>query len=84
MGTICSHDDPARRASFYDLAKQKLKINQHLISVGRLDFNSEGLIVVTNDGALARVMELPESNIEREYRVRIFGRFDEKKFIKIR
>lgn len=37
----------------------------HIISVGRLDFNSEGLIILTNDGEVARCMEKPESQIER-------------------
>jgi 23S rRNA pseudouridine2605 synthase len=55
---ICSHDDPAKRPSVYAYLKDKLK-RMHLISVGRLDFNSEGLLVVTNDGELARQMELP-------------------------
>ena len=77
---ICSHNDPFKRPSFYDYAKQILKVS-HLISVGRLDFNSEGLIILTNNGDLARVMELPASKIEREYRVRIYGYFDENKLI---
>lgn len=60
---ICSHNDPFKRPSFYDFAKIRLKTDQHIISVGRLDFNSEGLIVVTNDGELARCMELPETKL---------------------
>lgn len=60
-------------------------IHQHVISVGRLDFLSEGLLVITNDGELARAMELPTYKIERAYSVRVFGRtFDEKKLAKIR
>ena len=44
-----------------------------LISVGRLDFNTEGLILLTNDGALARVLELPATGWQRTYRVRAHG-----------
>jgi 23S rRNA pseudouridine2605 synthase len=61
-----------------------LKTSSHIISVGRLDFNSEGLIVVTNDGELARCMELPETKLERTYRVRVYGTFTEEKLKKIR
>lgn len=45
------------------------------MSAGRLDFNSEGLIILTNDGELKRYLELPENNIERIYKVRVFGTF---------
>jgi 23S rRNA pseudouridine2605 synthase len=61
---ICSHKDPANRPSVYTYLKEKLK-KAHLISVGRLDFNSEGLLIVTNDGDLARKMELPETKLIR-------------------
>ena len=46
----------------------------HLMAIGRLDYNSEGLLLLTNDGDLKRHMELPGSNIEREYIVRVHGR----------
>ncbi|CAK70276.1 unnamed protein product (macronuclear) [Paramecium tetraurelia] len=84
IGMICSHNDPFKRPSFYDFAKLRLKTDQHIISVGRLDFNSEGLIVVTNDGELARCMELPETKLQRIYRVRVYGTFTEEKLKKIR
>ena len=67
---ICSHDDLQGRPSVYDYVKQQLRMTSHLISVGRLDYNSEGLILITNDGSLARMMEMPASNIER---VQFFG-----------
>src|SRR6202035_4082525 len=44
-----------------------------LISVGRLDFNTEGLLLLTNDGGLARVLELPQTGWLRRYRVRAHG-----------
>lgn len=56
-----------------------------MISVGRLDYLSEGLLLITNDGELARALEMPSNAIERAYDVRVFGRtFDEKKLAKIR
>jgi 23S rRNA pseudouridine2605 synthase len=57
----------------------------HVISVGRLDFLSEGLLIITNDGDLARALEMPNNSVERQYRVRVFGRtFDDVKLAKIR
>ena len=44
------------------------------MTIGRLDFNSEGLILLTNDGDLARKLELPETGWTRRYRVRVLGR----------
>ncbi len=44
-----------------------------MIPVGRLDFNTEGLLLLTNDGALKRQLELPSSQVERTYRARAFG-----------
>ena len=62
-----------------------LGIHQHVISVGRLDYLSEGLLIITNDGELARALELPSYNIERAYLVRVFGRtFSDQKLAKIR
>lgn len=56
-----------------------------MISVGRLDYLSEGLLIITNDGELARALELPHFKIERAYRVRVFGRtFDDSKLAKLR
>ena len=48
-----------------------------VISVGRLDLNSEGLLLLTNDGALARRLELPSNGWVRRYRVRVFGSPDQ-------
>ena len=47
-----------------------------MISVGRLDLNSEGLLLLTNDGALARHLELPATGWVRRYRARVHGRVD--------
>ncbi|CAI2366152.1 unnamed protein product [Moneuplotes crassus] len=82
---ICTRWDPEKRPTvFQQLSLLGLKI-PHIIAVGRLDFLSEGLMVLTNDGDLARALELPSSEIERTYRVRVFGRrFDEKKLDQLR
>ena len=56
-----------------------------MISIGRLDFLSEGLMIITNNGELARALELPNYSVERAYRVRVFGRmFDDSKLAAIR
>ena len=83
-GMITTHHDPAGRLTVFDRLKD-LGIRSHVISVGRLDYLSEGLLIITNDGELARALELPTNRIERAYRVRVFGRtFDEVKLTKIR
>ncbi len=85
MGLICTHKDPNNRPTIFEYIKKSKKIAEDfIISVGRLDFNSEGLMILTNDGELARAMELPSSKLERTYRVRVYGRFTDEKLAKIR
>jgi len=70
-GYLVTNNDPEGRATiFQDL---KSKINLRLIAVGRLDMDSEGLILLTNDGDLARRLELPATGWLRKYRVRVHG-----------
>ena len=84
-GLICTHRDTHGRPTIFDFIQKTGKIKEkHIVSVGRLDYNSEGLIILTNDGELASVMERPESKLTREYRVRVYGRFTEEKLKKIR
>ncbi len=64
------HDARGRPTIFANLPKQLPR----LISVGRLDLNTEGLLLLTNDGGLARVLELPSTGWLRRYRVRAHGR----------
>lgn len=81
---ICTHFDPNGRVSVYDRLKD-LGIKQHVVSAGRLDYLSEGLLIVTNNGEVARALEMPSNKIERSYKLRVFGRmFDEAKLLKIR
>ena len=67
---ICSNKDNLKRKKIFDLLPKGLP---RLISVGRLDYMSEGLVILTNSGEYSRYLELPSSNIERIYRVCING-----------
>jgi 23S rRNA pseudouridine2605 synthase len=69
-GLMTSHADPQGRPTIFERLPKELP---RLISVGRLDFNTEGLILLTNDGALARALELPATGWLRRYRVRAHG-----------
>ena len=70
-GFLTSHADPGGRPTVFSALPKGLP---RLISVGRLDINTEGLLLLTNDGALARVLELPATAWLRRYRVRAHGR----------
>jgi 23S rRNA pseudouridine2605 synthase len=69
-GLITTHADPRGRPTIFSRLPKHLP---RLISVGRLDYNTEGLLLLTNDGALARVLELPTTGWLRRYRVRAHG-----------
>jgi 23S rRNA pseudouridine2605 synthase len=69
-GLMTTHADPQGRPTIFQRLPKNLP---RLISVGRLDFNTEGLLLLTNDGALARVLELPATGWLRRYRVRAHG-----------
>jgi 23S rRNA pseudouridine2605 synthase len=69
-GLMTTYDDPQGRSTIFQNLPADLP---RLISVGRLDFNTEGLLLLTNDGALARVLELPSTGWLRRYRVRAHG-----------
>jgi 23S rRNA pseudouridine2605 synthase len=70
-GLVTTHSDPEGRDTIFRALPKHLP---RLISVGRLDMNTEGLLLLTNDGGLARVLELPATGWRRVYRVRVYGR----------
>ncbi len=72
-GLITSHRDPEGRATVFEQLPKEMG---RVISVGRLDFTSEGLLLLTNDGDLARHLELPATGWTRRYRVRVHGTVD--------
>ena len=70
-GYLVTNYDPEGRSTIFDQLENKIKTR--FISVGRLDMDSEGLILLTNDGDLARKLELPATGWLRKYRVRVHG-----------
>jgi 23S rRNA pseudouridine2605 synthase len=69
-GLMTTHNDPKQRPTVFQALPRDLP---RLISVGRLDLNSEGLLLLTNDGALSRALEMPQNAWVRRYRARAFG-----------
>ena len=80
-GEIVSRDDPQGRPSVFDNLP-KLK-SARWISIGRLDFNTSGLLMLTTSGELANALMHPGSQIEREYAVRIRGELSEEQLAKL-
>ncbi|ANP45118.1 pseudouridine synthase [Candidatus Viadribacter manganicus] len=70
-GLVTTHRDPAGRATVFENLPPDMP---RVISVGRLDLTSEGLLLLTNDGELARRLELPANGWLRRYRARAYGR----------
>lgn len=76
VGLVTTHRDPQGRPTVFE----KLPPNMpRVISIGRLDLTSEGLLLLTNDGALSRKLELPATGWLRRYRVRVHGTPDVRK-----
>ncbi|ROT95065.1 rRNA pseudouridine synthase [Altererythrobacter sp. FM1] len=73
-GLITAEYDPKGRPTIYAALRNALpKGTPRLMPIGRLDMNTEGLLLLTNDGELKRALELPSSNVPRTYRARAFG-----------
>ena len=73
-GLVTTNKDPEGRETVFD------KLPKHLprvLTIGRLDINTEGLLLLTNDGGLARTLELPQTGWLRRYRVRAYGDIDQ-------
>jgi len=79
-GLVTTHRDPEGRKTVFEALPEAMP---RVISVGRLDLNSEGLLLLTNDGALARRLELPSNGWIRRYRVRVFGVVDERRLAQL-
>lgn len=75
-GLVTSHKDEKGRATIFSSLPSHLP---RLISVGRLDLNTEGLLLLTNDGELSRYLELPATGWKRKYRVRVHGKVNKDK-----
>jgi 23S rRNA pseudouridine2605 synthase len=73
-GLVSTHKDPEGRSTVFEKLPAELP---RVLSVGRLDINTEGLLLLTNDGGLARVLELPSTGWLRRYRVRAHGKTDQ-------
>lgn len=76
VGLMTSHNDPMGRPTVFETLPDGLP---RVISIGRLDINSEGLLLLTNDGELSRALELPSSGWVRRYRARAFGHTTQEK-----
>jgi 23S rRNA pseudouridine2605 synthase len=77
-GLMTTHRDPEGRPTVFERLPKDMP---RVISIGRLDYNSEGLLLLTNDGALARRLELPATGWVRRYRVRVHGEVDPAKLV---
>jgi len=75
-GLVTTNKDPEGRPTVFERLPKDMP---RVLSVGRLDLNSEGLLLLTNDGELSRRLELPEMGWSRKYRARVHGRVDERR-----
>ncbi len=79
-GLITSNNDPAGRRTIFDELPKSLP---RLVTVGRLDLTTEGLLLLTNDGELARALELPGNGYQRTYRARAHGKVTDAKLARL-
>ncbi len=76
VGLVTTHNDTQNRPTVFDNLPAGLP---RVISVGRLDLNSEGLLLLTNNGELSRTLELPQNAWTRRYKVKVHGTIDKQK-----
>ena len=81
VGLVTTHKDEQGRQTVFERLPSGLP---RVVSVGRLDLNSEGLLLLTNDGGLSRYLELPSTGWSRKYRVRVMGDVDEAKLVALK
>ena len=80
-GRLTTRKDPEDRPTIFDGLPKEFS---NLKTIGRLDMNSEGLLLLTNDGEIARCLELPPTGWTRKYRIRVHGAVDNKVFLKLK
>jgi len=83
LDVLVTNRDHKNRATVFELPALQAKSLPRLMSVGRLDVNSEGLLVLSDDGPLAQAMMSPANALERVYRLRTYGRFTEAQLAKL-
>ena len=75
-GYITTSKDPQKRKEVFDLLPSEI---DHLIPIGRLDLNTEGLLIFTNNGDFSRYMEHPQNKIIRKYKIKVRGKINKEK-----